>query len=356
MRKILILLFGAVMCCVVAPGAPRASAARAAAESWPPLSTNNQWVMIETEPMLDHPGGSDEVLEICRRSKAIGYNGLVLWDSHLWERELPEGYLENAERLKAGLHQLGFTLMVQMCPRGLANARWSGDPTMVEPRPARPHPDEKDYRYLCLAHPGIHQVWEEQIVRAEEIYHPIGWLLNYDEIRVAGTDERCRQSGKTPGQLLGEHARKAIAMCRRVTPGRVVALWSDMFDPNFNANSNYERKFHVVGSFAGSTVAIDRDVLLLQWNDKPVSFGFWSRRGNRMIVPLFFDHEITPGQESSLMRVARRTPGVIGWMYYTTQRQYTEVEAYGRQYGQRTTRASRGLAAPSLLSLTGFTF
>src|SRR5205823_13068357 len=98
--------------------------------------------------------------------------------------------------------------------------------------PAEPHPREHEYRYACLAHPGVFQVWEEQMRRAEAIYHPMWWLLQcYDEIRVAHTDQRCADSDLSPGELLREHVRKALAMCRRVTPGRVIAVWNDMFDP-----------------------------------------------------------------------------------------------------------------------------
>src|SRR4051812_31759302 len=105
MRKLIGLLVVAVACAVVAPSTPgRAAGRRPAAPAWPPLSNNVQWLMVEDEPMLDIPGGAAQVLEICRRAKATGYNGLILWDSHLWERQLPPGYLENAEMLKRGLH------------------------------------------------------------------------------------------------------------------------------------------------------------------------------------------------------------------------------------------------------------
>src|SRR5262249_806884 len=152
----------------------------------------------------------------------------------------PPGYLENAEMIKRGLRELGFTLMVQMCPQGSSNIRWSGDDSICEPRPINPHPDEKDYRYVCLADPRVFKIWGEQLVRAEEIYHPMGWLLQYDEIRVANTDARCKATRKTPGQLLGEHASKALATVRRVTPGRTIAMWTDMFDPHFNSNTNFQ--------------------------------------------------------------------------------------------------------------------
>jgi len=355
MRRVLILVSAAIACAMISPARPRpASAARA--QAWPPLSSNNQWVMVETDPMLNHPGGAEDVLAVCRRAKAAGYNGLMLWDANLWERQLPPGYLENAETLKAGLHDLGFTLMIEMCPRGIHVAQWSGDETMCEPRPANPHPEEKDYRYFCMAHPGVIGVWEEQIKRAEQIYHPLGWLLQYDEIRVAGIDERCRASGKSPGQLLRENVQKTVAMVRRTTPGRVIAVWSDMFDPYFNATSKHY--YHVNGSLTAAAGAVDRDVLILSWNDKPVSYGYWANRGNKQIVPLCFDHDdLTINQEESLVRQAKRYGGsFVGWMYSTWKRRYDEVERYGMTFGRGVRafegRHDRRASAPSL----GFAF
>lgn len=335
MRRLL-LLSAVVLGCSALPLGRAGGAAgfpRPAQDTWPPLSSHNQWMMVETEPIMNRPGGGELVVEYCRRGKAVGYNGLVLWDSHLWDNPLPAAYMENARALKEGLHRLGFTLMVEMCPRGYCVAQWSGDESMVEPRPIDPHPEEKNYRYICLAHPGVFDVWEAQLRRADEIYHPVGWLLQYDEIRVAGLDRRCRQSGRSPGELLRDHVQKAVAMVRRVTPGRTIAVWSDMFDPNFNATS--KKYYHVNGSLAAAAGAVDRDVLILSWNDKAISYSYWANRGNKQIVPLYFDHDdLTPAQEQALVRAAVRQPGVIGWLYSTWKRQYQELENYGETYGQ----------------------
>jgi hypothetical protein len=328
MRRLVIPMLGLLACGFVAPSPSRSAAA--AQSEWPALSSNNQWLMIEAEPVMDKPGGGEVVLEYCRRAKTAGYNGLVLWDSNLWDRELPASYMESARRLKAGLKDLGFTLMVQMCPYGHYNAQWSGDESMVEPRPLDPHPAERHYRYLCLAHPGIHQVWEEQIRRAEEIYHPMGWLMGYDELRVLATDARCKATRKTPGQLLREHVQKATAMIRRVTPGRTIAAWSDMFDPYFNAKPG--KYYHVEGSLAASAGALDRDILVFSWNDKKQSIPYWASRGNKQLIPIYFDHDdMTPQQEVDLLRYARTQRGVVGWMYSSWTRKYDEVEVYGKR-------------------------
>src|SRR5262249_8547022 len=156
--------------------------------------------------------------------------------------------------------ELNFTLMIEMCPRGAQLIGWCGDESICEPKPANRTPEERDYRYLCLSHPGVLPIWEEQLKRAEEIYHPAGWLLMYDEIRVAGSCDRCKRTGKTAAQLLTEHTRRAIEMVRRVTPDRVIAVWNDMYDPYHNAKpGNY---YHVKGGFGGAWDAIDKEILI----------------------------------------------------------------------------------------------
>ncbi len=301
--------------------------------AWPLVSASNQWLMYEAEFVLDKPGGAREALAVCRRAKRAGYHGLVLWDANLWERDLPPGYQENASALKTGLQELGFTLMLQMCPRGAHVARWSGDDSMLEPRPIDPDPGEKHYRYLCLAHPGIHHVWEAQLLRADQIYRPVGWLLQaYNEIRVAGSDERCRATGKNPGQLLREHLQQTLAMIRRVTPGREIALWGDMIDPYHNAMGG--KYYHVNGSLAAGAGACDSQVIIFSWNDRPSSFLYWSERGNRQLLPIYYDHDdMSPAQEAALVRAAVRYPrSVIGWMFTSWRHQYREVEEYGAIY------------------------
>src|SRR4051812_12775095 len=65
--------------------------------------SNYKWMMIEADIMMHAPGGGQKVLQLCRRAAASGYNGLLLWDSNLWDRQLPSGYMENAAHLRQGL-------------------------------------------------------------------------------------------------------------------------------------------------------------------------------------------------------------------------------------------------------------
>src|SRR5262249_21902600 len=91
--------------CLCFPLRPR----RAAVEAPPasrPLPANCRWLMLEADEMMHAPGGGERVIALCERAKRSGYNGLLLWDSNLWNRELPDCYAANAGALKAGLARL----------------------------------------------------------------------------------------------------------------------------------------------------------------------------------------------------------------------------------------------------------
>lgn len=346
MRRALLTLSAALLMASLA-GIPAGRAATRddpapAADSFnPPIAGNYRWLMIEAGEMTHSPGGGQRVVQICQRAAKAGYNGLLLWDDNLWNRDLPSSYPETAEIIKKGLADLHFSLMLEMCPRGISLVRWSGDDSICEPRPSHPHPLTRNYRYLCLSHPGVIPIWEEQIKRAEEIYHPLGYLLQYDELRVCGDDQRCRESGKTPGKLLAEHAKQTIAMCRRVAPHTVIAVWNDMFDPCHNAQ--LVPYFHVKQGFDGAWEGIDKDVLIFNFNDKIESFSYWAKRGNRQLIPGYFDGELGIKTESELIRKARAYPNVIGWMYTSWESNYNQLEAYGGISGFGGTVAANAL-------------
>jgi hypothetical protein len=115
-------------------------------------------------------------------------------------------------------------------------------------------------------------------------------------------------------------------MVRRVRPDGIVAVWNDMFDPHHNAKKgNY---YHVRGGFYGAWEGIDRDVLVLNWNDNLASVDFWERRGNRQIICGYYDGELGMQREGEFIRQARRRPGVVGYMYTTWEANFSALKPY----------------------------
>lgn len=271
-------------------------------------------------------GGAGEIVRLCDRAAKAGYNGLLLWDSNLWDRELPWSYSANARALQESVDRLHFAFFVEMAPCRDALGEWAAADSVLEPRPPDPHPDEKNRRWLCLSTPVVFDIWEKQLRRAAELYHPTGWLLGYDELMVAARDERCRATGKSAGQLLAEHARRATALVRKLTPGAVAAVWNDMFDPNANAR---ERYYHAAGGFAGSWDGLDPEVLVVNWTPSLESLRFWSGRGNRQVIAGYYDRRLGSDREAAFTAAARQLPGVGGWMYTTWENNYRDLESFG---------------------------
>src|SRR5262245_61371766 len=115
---------GSLHVCGKAADDPEDPAGVARPAEMPP---NHRLLMVEAGEMMGEPGGAERLLAICRRARSAGYNGLLLWDSNLWSRELPAAYEANARALKEGLAGLEFELFIEMCPQGRQLIRWSGD-------------------------------------------------------------------------------------------------------------------------------------------------------------------------------------------------------------------------------------
>ena len=70
-----------------------------------------RWLLIEADELLANEGAGP-LLAICRRADRHGYNGLLLWDSSLWARQLRGRYGDTEEALQEGLGDLGWALPV----------------------------------------------------------------------------------------------------------------------------------------------------------------------------------------------------------------------------------------------------
>jgi hypothetical protein len=185
--------------------------------------------------------------------------------------------------------------------------------------------DGTDMSYACLSEPALYELWQRQVAQMKDLFQARSYLIGHDEIRAANTCERCAKRGLTSGQLVAESARRACAIIRSVCPGATVFAWSDMFDPNHNAvDHSY---FFVPGSLKGSWEGLDREVVIMNWNDKIESFRWFASRGHRQILAGYYDGE-EPKIEQWLPRVQRAT-AVCGAMYTTWKQDYSQLESFG---------------------------
>jgi hypothetical protein len=115
----------------------------------------------------------------------------------------------------------------------------------------------------CLSDPKVYDLLADQAKRVHELLKPRTWFLSHDEIRVAGWCRACRDTKKSPGELLADNITRCVKIIRALDPKAEVVVWSDMFDPQHNA---VERYYLVNGSLEGSWKGLPQDVIIANWN------------------------------------------------------------------------------------------
>jgi hypothetical protein len=179
---------------------------------------------------------------------------------------------------------------------------------------------------VCMAEPKVFDLIEEQVTWMKENVQPDIYFMSYDEMRLAGWDDSCAKTGKTPGQLLADSVRKVTAIVKKVAPGKAIATWNDMFDPYHNASPDIKQCYMVKGKgpWAGSWEGLSSDVLILNWRqNNPESLKFFASRGNQQVLAGYYDKD--PKRIVAWLEMAGDAPGVVGVMYTTWKNDYSKI-------------------------------
>ncbi|HEY3266944.1 MAG TPA: hypothetical protein VGM37_08465 [Armatimonadota bacterium] len=190
----------------------------------------------------------------------------------------------------------------------------------------------------CLTEPQVYTLLEEQVRRVNELYHPKGFFMSHDEIRVANWCQSCQATGLTPGRLLANCFARCAAMVRKVSPKATVYVWSDMFDPSHNARDSY---YLANGTFAGSWNGVPKDVVIANWNSGKMaeSLRFYDRRGNPQIIAGYYDGP--PDSIKAWLAAASGIKGLQGVIYTTWADNYGDLEAFAAAAWGQTNAAKR---------------
>jgi len=178
---------------------------------------------------------------------------------------------------------------------------------------------------VCMAEPGLYEVFDHETKLLAERLHPRRVMLNMDEIRMGGTCRACR--GRNMGELLGECITKQVQILRKHIPGVEVYIWSDMLDPNHNAHGDY---YLVDGDYTGSWKHIPKDINIAVWGGTPreKSLRFFADQGFHTLVACYYDADNLDTVKGWL-DVARPLPNVRGLMYTPWQKKYVLLPAFG---------------------------
>ncbi len=140
----------------------------------------------------------------------------------------------------------------------------------------------------CLTEPKVYDLLRDQARRVNDLFHARTFFMSHDEIRVANWCQRCRDTGKTPGELLAANARRCVDILKEVNPRARVVVWSDMFDPHHNAHDDY---YLVNGTLKGSWEGLPADVVIANWNGGKAreSLKWFADRGHPQVIAGYYD-------------------------------------------------------------------
>ena len=182
---------------------------------------------------------------------------------------------------------------------------------------------------VCLSHDEVFGNLRTHFETVRKLYGSKTYMMNQDEIRLAGWCELCNRPDLTTGQVLARCVRRCTDIIHTVDPKATVLTWSDMFDPNHNAVDNY---WLTRGTMKGSWEGLDKSILIGNWNqqNKTPSMKFFSKRGHHQVMATYYDRFNWQQVTKDWMKAAEDIPNVDGIMYTTWSNQYDHLEEFIR--------------------------
>jgi len=182
----------------------------------------------------------------------------------------------------------------------------------------------------CITEPKILDEWREEVRDAEARFHPAGFLMSHDEMRVMNQCALCQSKHLTPGELLAVNIRQSAAIIREIRPDAEIWVWNDMFDPMHNAVDHY---YAVNGTLAGSWKGLTKDVGIVNWHGglKGKNCQFFADRGLRQVLSGYYDSDEDGSGIAAWQAATKDVPGIVGAMYTTWEDKYGAMTPWARK-------------------------
>jgi hypothetical protein len=179
----------------------------------------------------------------------------------------------------------------------------------------------------CLSEPKIFDEWRKDVKKADEMFHPAGFLMSHDEIRVINQCALCQSRHMTPGELLADNVHKAAQIIRDIRPDAEIWVWNDMFDPMHNAVDHY---FAANGTLAGSWKGLDKGIGIMNWHGglKGKNCKFFADMELRQILSGYYDGDDDGSAITEWLQNTASVPGIVGAMYTTWQDKYDAMDVW----------------------------
>jgi len=188
-----------------------------------------------------------------------------------------------------------------------------------------PHFIYNDQLIIAMDEPRVYELMEDQVKRVTKLFGAPGYMMNYDEIRIAGWEIHPDGSNPSPGEILAENVKRGVEIFKKYAPDATLYTWSDMFTPFHNARPLGERGYYYLidGDWDKSWVTLPGTVVIAQWAARDKQAMMWfAGRGNKQILCGYYDSPELKGNISRWMRLSDGVPGVIGMMYTTWKPDY----------------------------------
>jgi len=180
----------------------------------------------------------------------------------------------------------------------------------------------------CFSEPEVYEWWRRSVEFLHNYIHPKKYYLGVDELRMAGTCETCKKRGLSVVEMLGDCIRKQEEIIRSFEPEAEIFIWSDMFDPNHNANNRQGNYYYFADeTFENSWKYIPKDVVIVCWYHevRDASLKHFSGNGFRTLGSSSGDLNTARGWLKSL----DATPRAVGIMYTTWSDDFSILPDFG---------------------------
>ncbi len=183
---------------------------------------------------------------------------------------------------------------------------------------------------VCMSEPKLYEIWSQQARLVHEALAPGKYLLNMDEVRTGGSCEACNKRGLTLGQIAGDCVTRQFDLLRKVNPKAEIFVWSDMLDPNHNANPDRKYYYLAEGNYAGSWNHVPKEIVIVCWyyQKRVQSLQHFSSLGFRTVAGGYYDAD-TLDNPKGWLETLRNTPGASGIMYTTWLNKYELLGPFG---------------------------
>lgn len=185
----------------------------------------------------------------------------------------------------------------------------------------------RDQIVACPSEPAMVDIWRKEVPLIQKHLAPKSWFLGADEVRILGHCEACKRRKMGAAEILGDAVSRQFQFIREANPQADVWVWSDMFDPNHNARSNY---YLVDGDFTGSWKHLPKEIGIACWyyTRRNASLSHFSGLGLRTLAAAYYDADDLKNPEGWL-EALDKTEGAEGIMYTTWENKFDLLPDFG---------------------------